>query len=276
MRSAASPRILLGATAAALALLVAGLSVTALADRPEVDGPQPQHHHLAAAESVPAAGAPMSCSPADRRAALTHAQRTVAHRLGALTTLRGPADLERLAAIGYDSFPHWHTSLGRVGWTVSDLDRIRRPEPGMPAMLNYRPDEDAADDAENGPHDGLDFPYVLAGWTYLAPYDPAQVPTRLLPCVRPAEWFVHERGIHRHDNGGFLPVPPVEQRYGSAPGAQPLAAEPPNYGHPRSWDLHVWMAPSGTPTVSIRNPGRPISGLDVPPGTFFHPPPQWF
>jgi len=212
-------------------------------------------------------GAPMSCTPKERREMLAEDQRALLEKLGDLVVLRDEADLARLAALGFDAFPHWQTSLTGVGWTVADLEAIMAQTPGKPGRLNYRPAG-----GSNGPHDGYDFPFVLAGWTYLAPYDVAQHPASLLPCVDRAEWFVHERGIHRYEDGGFDPVPPAEQRYGTAAGATSPAAQPPNYGHPRSWDVHVWLRRSGVPTISVVNPGRPIPGLDVPPGNIPPPP----
>lgn len=245
---------------AALVVLVGGVGRSGEAGR-AVARP------LAAGAYQPAATAD-SCTPGEGRRTLWRDQWRLLAKLRDLVVLRDKQDVERLAALGFDSYPHWQTSLAGVGWTAADMDVIMRPEPGHPAMLMYRPSG-----TENGPADGFDFPYYLAGWAYLAPYDVEQHPADLLPCVSRANWFVHERGIHIAENGGFEPVPPVEDEYGTAPGADPPAAPPPSYGHPRSWDAHVWLSAKG-PVISVRNPGRPIQGIALPHGTFFYPPPR--
>ncbi|MQA79839.1 MAG: hypothetical protein GEV10_15385 [Streptosporangiales bacterium] len=259
---------LVGTIALALAVPAATFTVvTAPGDTTAAAG----HHHANAVttqqSAVTGTRAQASCTPRDRRQTLARDQRRLLARLGTLVVLRDEADVDRLTALGFDSFPHWQTSLTGVGWTAADMDAMMAPTPGKPSMLSYRPSG-----TSNGPRDGYDFPYVLAGWSYQAPYDVAKYPAQLLPCVSRAEWFAHERGIHLWDDGGFEPVPPVEEQYGTAPGADPPQAPPPSYGHPRAWDLHIWLNGTPVPTTSVRNPGRPIPGLDVPEGTFFFPP----
>ena len=64
---------------------------------------------------------------------LAEDQRALLEKLGDLVVLRDEADLARLAALGFDAFPHWQTSLTGVGWTVADLRRSWRRRQGSPA-----------------------------------------------------------------------------------------------------------------------------------------------
>jgi len=205
------------------------------------------------------------CTPSQRRAALAEDQRVILAKLGDLVTLRNQADAKRLAKIGYAGYAHWQTSLAGIGVTV--MGDLMHQTADRPGMLMYRP----RPGAPNGPHDGFDFPYRLAGWGYPGPYDWHQHPTTLLPCVGRAEWFIHERGIHLYDTGGFLPTPPKEAVRGTAAGADFPKTKSPDQSHPRSWDIHVWLTGSGVPTTGIHNPGTPIPGLDLPAPSFFHP-----
>jgi hypothetical protein len=206
-----------------------------------------------------------SCTLQQRREALSGDQHAILAKLGSLVTLRNNADVGQLAKIGYAALVHGQTSLKGMGLTV--MGDMMHQAAHRPAALFYRP----RPGAPNGPRDGLDFPYHLAGWAYPLPYDWHHSPT-LLPCVNRADWFIHERGLHLYDTGGFLPVPPKEVVYGTAAGADAPKVKPPNFSHPRAWDIHVWLTKSGIPTIGITNPGKPIPGLAVPPGSFFYPP----
>lgn len=206
------------------------------------------------------------CTQTERRAALAGDQRAVLATLGSLTTLRNQADADRLAALGYNQYAHWDTSLRGMGWSVAN--DLMHQDAHHPGFLFYRP----RPGAPNGAHDGLDFPYRLVGWGYPLPYDWQHYPAALLPCVGYTDWFIHERGVHIYSTGGFRPVPPAETVRGTAPGADFPQVPPPDFGHPRSWDIHMFLSPSGVPGISILNRGFPVPGLGVPPFSFYHPP----
>jgi hypothetical protein len=221
------------------------------------------------------------CTISDRQHALATDQWRVLQRVGDLTTLRGPADLTRLATIGYSIYPHQFVSFKGMGMPVLDPSTLVHwpghplPEVGHPSLLLYRPAPWAQDvtDLERA-----EFPYTLAGWAYGDNYHWAQIPS--LPCLVRGDWFVHERGIHPLIDGGFIPVPPPETFHGQADGSDapyPVPFDQPwrvGVPHPRAWDTHIWLSGGGpVPKVSMLNPGKLIPGLDPQVGVaFFYSP----
>lgn len=195
-----------------------------------------------------------------------------------LTTLHDEADLAELAALGYDFYPHQQTSVRGMGWPV--LDTTGATAPGRPSLLLYGPSGHSV----TAPRDGFDFPYRLAGWAYLFGYDPDERP-RVLSCLGDEDWFVHERGIHTFDDGDFDPVRPrSDDPRGTAAGddvpcaTDPVSGvfctdrQPGDFGHPRSWDTHLWLDGDDVPTVSMTNPGHKLAGIDAQIGhAFFFP-----
>jgi uncharacterized repeat protein (TIGR01451 family) len=213
-----------------------------------------------------------------------------------LRTLENEAELARLAAIGYGVYPHQQVSLEGMGWPILDSLAPQdptggRPVSGRPTLLLYEPTPPAPPLTATEPRDGFDFPYHLAGWAYLFPYEFAQHPTvggdsePFLSCLERKDWFVHERGVHPFDDGGMEPLPPDEDYHGTAPGGpgtEPTPESPGDLSHGRAWDTHVWLDRADVekvPIVSILNPGEPIPGVDPHVGT--SPPvdpnnPPWF
>ena len=215
------------------------------------------------------------CTAAERSRTLALDQRRVLARVGPLTTLRGPLDQAALAARGWSVPPHQYTSIGGMAVAFARTDFLTAPvEPGNPFLLLYAPSPDTRNVADPR---GADFPYRLRGWAYVAPYDFYQHPTGLGLCVPRADWFVHERGVHTFDDGGFQAVPPEEEVHGTAPGSDPPpppSPTRPGFPHPRFWDVHIWLDGDHVPTVSMLNPGEPIPGIDPHVGEwFFYPPP---
>ncbi len=213
------------------------------------------------------------CSRAERRRALSREQRLVLARLGPLSILRNEADLAMLAVRGWGIPAHGFTSLGGMGFTVSQTDLFvdQPPVPGNPHLLFYEPNREAKDVTDSA---GSDFPYRLRGWGYITWYDYDQHPTGL-PCMARRDWFIHERGVHTLD-GGMEARPPKEDVHGTAPGNVPPApsATRPGGPHPRWWDIHFWRR-DRVPAVSLLNPGRLIRGIDPRIGElFYYPPPR--
>lgn len=224
-----------------------------------------------------------SCTPKQTRHALALEQRRVLKLVGEFWILRDQDDLERLAVpdpetgAEYSALAHMFASMGGNGFTVVNIaGGLGSLTPGQPTLLNYRPSRHADDVTDPF---GPDFPYVLAGWAYGSPYVPGQPPAFTgdpgLRCLRKAQWFVHERGVHPADTWQFIPVPPEEDFHGQVAGDVPPTAEEcqceVGIPHIRFWDIHLWLG-SWTPTVSMLNPGRPIPGFDPLPGVgFFFP-----
>jgi hypothetical protein len=238
---------------------------------------------LTAPRAATPVAAEVGCTAQQRREALGEDQRLVLRQVGALTTLRTPADLVSLAQRGWGVLPHQWVSFGGMGMAIARPDTLgaavpgvpsetvpTSPRPGLPLLLLYRPSPVAADVTD--PH-GPDFPYELVGWAYGAPYDDEHVPTTAGPCYTRSDWFVHERGIHDFATWHMVPMPPAERFHGQDPGDEPFAPSPPGVPHRRLWDLHVWLnRDTGVPSVSILDPDGAIPGIDPGVGvSFFHP-----
>jgi hypothetical protein len=203
-----------------------------------------------------------------------------------LTVLRNEADLAALAALGYGIYGHQQVSFRGMGWEV--LDGLAPQDPagakpiaGRPTLLLYAPTLPAPPGTVTEPRDGFDFPYRLAGWAYIFPFDFEQHPVvggdggPFFRCLGRKEWFVHERGVHPFGSGAMDPRPPAEENHGTAPGNDPPTEDELAEGvlHPRLWDLHLWLDGDEVPTVSMLNPGDPIPGIDPLVGV--SPPPAW-
>lgn len=225
-----------------------------------------------------------ACTAKDRADQLEQAQSDILGMLRPapgveLTTLQSEADLAALAALGYSFYPHQQVSVRGMGWPVFDT-ASETPAAGRPSLLLYAPSGEKV----IAPRDGFDFPYRLAGWAYLFRYVPGERP-RVLSCLGETGWFVHERGIHTFGDGDFDPIrPDNDEPRGTAEGADvPCATDPfsgvfctdrqpGDFGHPRSWDTHVWLDGDDVPTVSMTNPGHKIPGVDAQVGkAFFFP-----
>jgi hypothetical protein len=254
--------------------------------------PLRHHRRLAAiafaltmAAGVPSASAQQgtACGPAQLAQSLREDQAAVLAVLGHLTTLDSALDLAELIAKGWALPPHQFTSFKGVGWGLYNpiASPAASPLPlptakaGMPPFLFFEPTGTNVSD----PRDGPDFPYHLRGWAYIANYDWQHQPEPpLVPrCIPRSQWFVHERGIHPLDTGGFLAAPPEESVHGTAAG--PFGSDPaplpvPGIPHTRSWDLHVWLDGDDVPTLSILAPSPFITtGQDILTGV--SPPPNW-
>lgn len=226
------------------------------------------------------AGSGTECSAAERRSSLALEQRRVLKLVKDFRVLRNQADLDRLAqpreGVQFFVLSHRFNSIRGMGFTIVNGGQVTGP--GKPAMLLYKPSHKAKNVTDP---DGPDFPYELVGWGYAGPYTPGQPPAFPddpgLRCVRPTDWFVHERSVHPADTWQNIPVPPVEDYPGQDPGSLPPLpdeCDPPCVGepHPRIWDLHVWFGANGVPTLSMLNPGKPIPGFDPEVGVgFFYP-----
>lgn len=128
-----------------------------------------------------------------------------------------------------------------------------------PSLLFYAPSPTSSE-RDWHDFDGEDGPYRLVGWGYFTLYTSGSEPPRM-PCIGKEEWLVHEAGFHTKDGGmqltpGAPAEPPAPQR------------EHVHFWHPRVWDLHVWLAPTGSPRVSYANPYAPEGGVTLPRGAF--------
>ncbi|MFC5183280.1 hypothetical protein [Actinomadura harenae] len=221
-----------------------------------------------------------SCTPVERYVTLAAEQRRVLKLLKGFTVLRNQADVDRLAqpnsATGtqFAALAHMYNSMKGVGMTIVN---VGMQGAGMPTLLFYRPDPKATNVTQ--PY-VPNFPYRLAGWGYVWPYTPGKAPSYPtdagLRCVKPTDWFVHERSVHPADTWQNIPVPPAEDWKGEAAGSTAPTAEECHCqigeAHPRFWDLHVFLTWSPFPQVSMFNPGRPIPGFDAVAGKgFFYP-----
>lgn len=220
-----------------------------------------------------------ACTQGQRDDQLEAAQHAVLALVDDLATIEDAADLSRLAALGYSFYPHQMVSLEGMGWPVLDTLAPQDPDqatpiPSRPTLLLFAPTTPIAPGTVTEPRDGFDFPYHLAGWAYLFPYDFAEHPTvggdggAFLPCLEREEWFVHERALHPFDSGAMKPIPPDEDHHGTSPGnAPPHPESPGDIPHGRAWDVHLWLDEDNVPAVSALNPGAPIPGVDAHVGT---------
>ncbi|WP_026413607.1 hypothetical protein [Actinomadura oligospora] len=222
-----------------------------------------------------------SCSPIERYTTLAVEQRRVLKLMKGYTVLRNQADVDRLAqknpATGtqFAALSHMYNSMKGVGMTVVN---IGMQGAGMPTLLFYRPDPKATNVTQ--PY-VPNFPYRLAGWGYVWPYTPGKAPSYPgeagLRCIKPSDWFVHERSVHPSDTWQNITLPPAEDWKGQAAGQDPPTAAECGCafgeGHGRFWDLHIFLNHmSPFPKVSMYNPGKPIPGFDAVTGKgFFYP-----
>jgi uncharacterized repeat protein (TIGR01451 family) len=276
-----------------LALLLAVPLVGAVGARAHGGGTHLQQIDWRTFDSLSLLGdssASAGCTPAARAQQLRDAQREVLQLLRPtpgvdLTTLRDETDLAGLAALGYNVYAHQMVSFEGMGWGALDGlapqdPREGKPVASRPTELAYAPTPPTPPLTVTEPKDGFDFPYHLAGWIYIFPFDFEQHPITggddhsFLSCLERREWFVHERGIHPFETGGMMPMPPPEDVHGTAPGSDdPTELMPGDLPHKRLWDLHVWLDGDDVPTVQMLNPGAPIPGID--PGVGPSPPPSW-
>lgn len=234
---------------------------------------------LAEPNAVAALHGRSKCGFIERQRTLAVEQRRILKLVGDLRVLRNEADLARLAeprdGTKFYIYSHMFASMRGMGFTVVNGGETG---PGKPALLLYRPSSKAKNVIEpNGP----DFPYELVGWGYASPYTPGIIPNYPtdpgLRCVMDKEWLVHERSVHPFDTWQNIPVPPVEDYHGQAAGNTPPTADEctpacVGAGHPRLWDIHLWLGSWGTATVSLLYPGKAIPGFDPGVGTgFFYP-----
>ena len=114
----------------------------------------------------------------------------------------------------------------------------------------------------------------LIGWAYPLDYEPCDWPS--LPGVPEEAWFVHEAGWHLSD-GDMILTPPEEEYAGQLdmddePESRPTGGL---VWHGRTWDLHVWVNPTGgVPVMSIFEPFgylRDSEVLTLDDGAFFYP-----
>ncbi|HEV8575426.1 MAG TPA: hypothetical protein VGR43_12065, partial [Dehalococcoidia bacterium] len=209
------------------------------------------------------AGTDNVCSSRERRALLMREQmrilalvRSYGPEASDLTTLRDQSDLVRLAqpdpeaGTVYNFYPHQFASFAGMGFAVLNTGELG---PGKPDLLLYAPSPDKTDVTD--PY-GPDFPYTLAGWGYLSPYDHEEHPILLSPCIVRGDWFVHERGIHPADDWTMHAVPPHEVEHGQDPGQDPVLPTEcqdicmAGIQHGRFWDIHFWLGDRGRPAVS--------------------------
>ncbi|QIS16177.1 hypothetical protein [Nocardia arthritidis] len=213
------------------------------------------------------------CDGEARTAALRQDEARVLARLGNLTTLRGPADLAGLAALGYPVPPNMLTSFVNLGVTIARADSFigQQVRSGNPAALFYRPNPQVP--YVKDPYRPA-FPYQLIGWEHDTAYTPAALPTSPDLCVSQLDWFVHEQGVHALPDWTFTPQPPPEHYRGASSGDPvplPTSAFGPTTG--RYWTIHVWRDPAGgPPTISVQRPYDYIPGVSIRPNaTFFYP-----
>ncbi|HEX6993341.1 MAG TPA: hypothetical protein VF339_04265 [Gammaproteobacteria bacterium] len=208
------------------------------------------------ARAVPREAAQAPCTPEQREAALEAIQaRVLAAAPTRLESLSeaiepgGPLEGWRLA--------HGHVVLEGAG--AVPLDNLDAAPP-LPPLLLYVPSPATTPD-DWLDFDGDDGPYTLVGWAFFAPYGP-ELP-RMLECIEPDEWFVHEAGWHTRDGGMRLtPDTPSEQ-------PPPPADVDVLFWHPRVWDIHFWIEEDGPPAVSFDNPNARPGGLELPKGAFY-------
>jgi hypothetical protein len=254
--------------------VVLGLFAVTVSAAPATALPQ-----QAAPASKAGVGAP--CTKLERMVSLAVEQRRVLKLVGEFRVLRNQNDLERLSqpnpktGTQFAFLSHMFASMKGNGIAIVN---IGEHGPGKPAFITYRPNPKAKDVLDPF---GPDFPYTLAGWGYVAPYQPGQPPSWPddpgLRCLAGSDWFVHERSAHPADTWQNIPVPPEEEFLGQVPGSEPPTAEECQcevaISHGRFWDIHFWLrGASPFPSISIFNHGRPIPGFDPVLGLgFFHP-----
>ncbi|WP_213003842.1 hypothetical protein [Winogradskya consettensis] len=263
------------------AVLIAAAGPAAAVRTAQPSGADTSGHDAPAASGlVPAQFTNSKCTPAERRRTLAAEQRRVLTFFKDFLVLRNEADVARLAeprdGVQFFVLSHAYNSIRGMGLSIINGGEVSGP--GKPAMLLYRPSRGAADVTDP---DGPDFPYTLAGWGYAGLYAPGQPPSFAgdpgLRCLTKQDWLVHERSVHPSDTWQNIPVPPEEQWHGQALGAVPPTPDECDtpcvgVGHPRLWDLHLFIGNSGVPAVSMLNPGKPIPGFDPGVGVgFFYP-----
>lgn len=215
------------------------------------------------------------CENLDRETSLRADQDRLLARLGGLTTLRGPEDLAALAAVGHWMLPtHLHVNFKNLGVAIARPEAIveKQVYSGNPGMLLYRSLATTPVGEHVDPY-RMNFPYVLAGWAHGVMYTPGEYPTSPDLCVSPADWFVHEQGVHTLPDWGFAAEPPAEAFLGERTGELfPLPTQAFGPTHGRFWDIHVWIDPDGgAPVISVLRPFGHIHGAAEPPDAFFYP-----
>ena len=208
----------------------------------------------APAASRQAARAP--CTPEQREAVLEAMQARVLEAAPARVESLSEA-VEPGGALDGWRLAHGHVVLEGAG--AVPLDNLDAAPP-LPPLLLYAPSPATTPD-DWLDFDGDDGPYTLVGWAFFAPHGPE--PPRMLECIEPDEWFVHEAGWHTRDGGMRLtPDTPYEQ-------PPPPAGVDVLFWHPRVWDIHFWIEEDGPPAVSFDNPNARPGGLALPEGAFY-------
>lgn len=184
-------------------------------------------------------------------------------------TLTNLSQVSLLATKGYAP-THFFLSFRGVGVAFAAAEALRPQELidvasalGLPQftlrphLVLYAPSSGATEQAVSEPFIP-DFPYTLIGFAFASPYNPAGPPE--FGCLPREAWFVHEAGWHPSD-GSFVPQVIAENALGELnPSLPPLILDPTDrrfaaIWHPRLWDVHFWINPSGpTPIVSQCNP----------------------
>ena len=210
-----------------------------------------------------------ACSAAQTTVFLNQLQAAATNSSNFPQTLTSLEDLGRLATKGFAP-THGFVSFRGMGVAFAAAEALRPQELidvasalGLPQftlrphLVLYAPSPGATAPAVSEPL-RPDFPYTLIGFAFASPYSPAGPPE--FGCLPREAWFVHEAGWHP-SNGSFVPQVMAETAPGELnPSLPPLIGDPRDqrFGaiwHPRLWDVHFWINPSGpTPIVSQCNP----------------------
>jgi hypothetical protein len=194
--------------------------------------------------------------------------------------------VEEIIASGYipthgaSSFSGMGVAFVRAGGAgaqvVSNITGMAFDTPmvSRPDLLMFRPSGSATNITDGT----FDPPYTLIGVAYAQsipnanaePLPPtgapasddtrSHMPRPSLACIAHDEWFIHARGIHRHD-GGF--------RVTSDAFVNPFEG----IGHNAMWDVHIFISANGTPQVArlVSDVGIPVGGLPFDGSAFFFP-----
>ena len=211
---------------------------------------------LVAALAPPGAAAQTpsdACTPERRAAALQALQADVVAAFPRVIASFDSALSTGQPLEGYE-LSHGYAVLDGMGVT---LVNIRAPG-NAPQLLFYRASGEPSNWSDV---EVTDPPYTLVGWGYLASYAQPPSPRN---CLKASEWFIHEAGWHMRD--GTMLVTPGARTEPERPASR---AEAIWYWHPRAWDIHLWIDPSGTPRVTLLDERSPRGGLTLP-GAFIH------
>ncbi len=187
------------------------------------------------------------CTPDQRRESLRALQARVTSTFPATFTSFDSLAVRGGPFEGYN-LSHGYVVLEGMGMALVNV----RPKDGGPQLLFY--------EASGNPERWLDFeeadpPYRLVGWGY---FFGMNEPPPAMHCLRKDDWFIHEAGWHMKD-GSMLITAGAE----SEP-ARPEGASGIWYWHPRAWDVHFWIDPSGDPRVTLVDEKAARGGIALP------------